>query len=80
MKHSSQRRSMPQLALAAATGSLFSASAIAQSTPPVPPVQLPPVIVQGNASAEPALTVPSLEGAQRESRFTAGGATVGGSH
>jgi hypothetical protein len=38
---------MPQLALAAATGSLFPASAIAQSSPPV---QLPPVIVQGKAA------------------------------
>ena len=73
MKHSRQRRSMPQLALAAATGSLFSASAIAQSSPPV---QLPPVIIQGKAAAEPSLTVPSLEGAQRESRFAPGGAAV----
>jgi iron complex outermembrane recepter protein len=76
MKHSSPRRPRLLLALAAATGSHFSASAIAQSNPPAAPVQLPPVVVQGKAAAEPALTVPSLEGAQRESRFTPGGATV----
>ena len=47
MKHSSPRRPRLLLALAAATGSHFSASAIAQSNPPAAPVQLPPVVVQG---------------------------------